>query len=68
LVGANHLKFTIDDGTGRLSAIAFGWGDRVAPGWSRAPVDIALKLDRNEWRGRSTLQGRVVAMKQSEGG
>ncbi len=60
VVGANHLRFTLDDGTGRIPAIAFNWADRVQPGWRDGPVDVALRLDRNEWRGRSTLQARVV--------
>jgi hypothetical protein len=62
-VGANHLKFTLDDGTGRIEAIAFNWADRVESGWSGGPVDVALKLERNEWRGRSNLQARVVAIR-----
>ena len=62
-VGANHLKFTLDDGTGRIEAIAFNWADRVASGWWGAPLDVALKLERNEWRGRSQLQARVVAIR-----
>lgn len=66
VVGANHLKFTIDDGTGRLPAIAFRWADRVEPGWASEPVDVALKLDRNEWQGMSTLQARVVQLKKSD--
>lgn len=65
VVGANHLKFTIDDGSGRLPAIAFGWADRLDDGWQRDRVDVALKLDRNEFRGASTLQGRVVAIRRS---
>jgi single-stranded-DNA-specific exonuclease len=62
-VGANHLKFTLDDGTGRIEAIAFNWADRVGSGWLGAPLDVALKLERNEWRGRSSLQARVVGIR-----
>jgi single-stranded-DNA-specific exonuclease len=63
LAGSNHLRFVLDDGTSRLGAIAFGWADRVADEWWREPVDVALKLERNEWRGQSTLQGRVVHLR-----
>jgi single-stranded-DNA-specific exonuclease len=59
-VGSNHLKFTLDDGTGTLEAIGFGWADRVEREWLRKPVAVAFKLDRNEWRGGSTLQARIV--------
>ena len=42
-----YLKFTLDDGTGRIEAIAFNWADRVAPGWRESPLDAALRLARN---------------------
>jgi single-stranded-DNA-specific exonuclease len=65
-VGANHLKFSIRDGTGSIPAIGFGWSDRVKNGWWQKPVDIAFRLDRNEWRGSSTLQARVVQIKTAD--
>ena len=65
-VGANHLKFLMRDASGSIPAIAFGWSDRVSDGWSREPVDIAFRLDRNEWRGSSTLQARVVQIKTAD--
>jgi single-stranded-DNA-specific exonuclease len=65
-VGANHLKFTLTDDTGSIPAIGFGWSNRVSDGWWREPVDIALRLDRNEWRGSSTLQARVVQIKPAD--
>jgi single-stranded DNA-specific DHH superfamily exonuclease len=66
-VGSNHLKFTLDDGTGRLPAIGFGWADRVDRDWIEEPVDVALRLDRHEWRGANTLQARVVNIKPAGG-
>lgn len=60
VVGAKHLRFTLADGSGTIPAIAFNWADRVPSEWHDAPVDVAIKLDRNEWRGTSTLQARVV--------
>ena len=65
VVGSNHLRFTLRDGDARIAAIAFNWADRVAPEWRRGAVDVALRLDRNEWRGTSTLQARVVDLKPS---
>lgn len=64
-VGTNHLKFTIDDGTGTIPAIGFGWADRVEEEWWRQPVDVALRLDRNDWKGMGTLQARIVQIKSS---
>lgn len=62
-VGGHHLRFTARDGSGTLAAIAFGWADRVPADWWREPVDLAIRLERNEWRGESTLQARVVEIK-----
>jgi len=65
-VGSNHLKFTLEDDSGTLPAIGFDWADRVDQDWWRKPVDVALRLDRHEWRGRSTLQARVVQIKPAD--
>ncbi|UCG86140.1 MAG: single-stranded-DNA-specific exonuclease RecJ [Gemmatimonadota bacterium] len=65
-VGANHVKFTLEDGTGTIPAIGFGWADRLDDGWWRDEVDVALQLGRNEWRGTSTLQARVVQIKSAD--
>ncbi|MES2123434.1 MAG: single-stranded-DNA-specific exonuclease RecJ [Gemmatimonadota bacterium] len=60
-VGSNHLKCVLE-GSGRaLDAIAFGWADRID--YRNAPqVDVAFRLERNEFQGRSSLQARVVAL------
>jgi single-stranded-DNA-specific exonuclease len=60
VVGANHLRFVLDDGSARLPAIGFDWADRVSPAWAAGPVDVAFRLDRDEWQGDATLQARVV--------
>jgi single-stranded-DNA-specific exonuclease len=65
-VGTNHVKFTLGDSTGTISAIGFGWADRLDDGWWRNAVDVALQLSRNEWRGTSTLQARVVHIKSAD--
>ncbi|MFQ6045589.1 MAG: single-stranded-DNA-specific exonuclease RecJ [Gemmatimonadales bacterium] len=66
VVGSNHLKFTLEDGSGELDAIGFEWADRVDPDWGRGPVDVALKLETNEWRGIVKLQARVVDIRRGE--
>jgi len=61
-VGTNHLRFTLDDGSGVLPAIGFRWADDVPDSWLAAPLDVAFKLERDEWHGRTTLQARVAAL------
>lgn len=61
VVGANHLKATLAGGGRTLDAIAFGWADRL--GWlGDGTADVAFRLERNEFRGQSTLQARVLAV------
>lgn len=60
-VGTNHLKATFLAGGRSLDAIAFNWADRVGQLGSAA-VDVAFRLERNEWQGRSSLQARVVSL------
>jgi len=62
-VGTNHVRFQLDDGSGRLGAIAFNWGDRVPAEWWTKPLDVAFRFERNEWRDTWSLQARVVDLR-----
>ncbi|MGH7699235.1 MAG: single-stranded-DNA-specific exonuclease RecJ, partial [Gemmatimonadales bacterium] len=64
-VGEHHLRFLLDDGSAVLPAIGFRWADLVPPTWLEQPVDVAFRLERDEWRGRVTLQARVAAISPS---
>ncbi|MEX2155280.1 MAG: single-stranded-DNA-specific exonuclease RecJ [Gemmatimonadales bacterium] len=61
-VGTNHLRFTLDDGSGVLPAIGFRWADAVPEAWLEQPLDVAFRLERDEWQGRTTLQARVACL------
>lgn len=62
-VGENHLRFTLQDRTGRLDAIGFDLADRVQRDWLGGPLDVAFRLEENEFRGMTSLQARVVALR-----
>jgi single-stranded-DNA-specific exonuclease len=64
-VGTNHLRFTLDDGSGVLQAIGFRWADVVPDAWLARPLDVAFRLERDDWQGRTTLQARVAAIAPS---
>jgi single-stranded-DNA-specific exonuclease len=66
-VGANHLRFVLDDGSGAIPAIGFQVADRVPEEWLTRPLDVAFRLERDEWQGRSTLQARVATIAPSGG-
>lgn len=65
-VGERHLRFTLEDETGRLSAIGFGLAQLVDHNWLQAPVDVAFRLEENEWQGITSLQARVCDLRPSE--
>ena len=60
-VGSGHLKGTLDDGTNRVSIIGFQWADRV-PWLTDEPVDVAFRIECNEWSGITSLQARLCAL------
>jgi single-stranded-DNA-specific exonuclease len=62
-VGENHLRFVLEDSGARLPIIAFDWGDRVPEGWTAAPVDVAFRLERDEWQGIPSLKARLVDLR-----
>lgn len=64
-VGTNHLRFTLDDGSGALPAIGFRWADLVPDAWLARPLDVAFRLERDDWQGRVALQARVAAIAPS---
>lgn len=59
-VGSGHLKATLRDTTGGVDAIGFGMWER-APGQDEV-VDAAFRLELNSFRGRESLQARLVAV------
>jgi single-stranded-DNA-specific exonuclease len=65
-VGANHLRFTLDDASGALPAIAFQWADVIPDQWLAKRLDVAFRLERDEWQGGTTLQARVASLAPSE--
>jgi single-stranded-DNA-specific exonuclease len=61
IVGNGHLKGVLDDGTSRLWAIGFQWADRV-PWLDDGLVDVAFRIECDEWNGLTSLQARLCAL------
>jgi single-stranded-DNA-specific exonuclease len=60
VVGKDGLKLRLDTGSGVLEAIGWGMADRSAEFDTAVPVDIAFRLERDEYRGESRLQARIA--------
>ena len=61
VVGQGHLKGFLRRGDASIETIGFQWADRV-PWLCDDPVDAAIKLERNDYLGRTALQARLVAL------
>jgi len=66
VVGKNHLKGVLSHRGRDVDTIAFGWADRVAD-YGTGPLDVAFRLERNDWNGRTSLQARAVSLAPAAG-
>jgi single-stranded-DNA-specific exonuclease len=63
-VGDSGLKMRLAAGSASLDAIAWDLAPRMGRVDWRAPLDVAYRLERDEWNGRSRLQARVLDVRQ----
>ena len=61
----NHLRFMLRQGYHEQDAVYFGGGEHPLPD---PPWDIAFTVDRNTFRGRTTLQLIIQDVRPAEGG
>jgi single-stranded-DNA-specific exonuclease len=63
-MGERHARFTVTDGTALLEVVAFGTREEVerVVGSARGPLRAAIRLERDTWRGRDRLEGRLVGL------
>jgi single-stranded-DNA-specific exonuclease len=59
----NHLKLFLRQGISEQDAIFFGGGERTLPD---PPWDVAFTIDRNTFRGRTTLQMVIQDVRAAE--
>jgi single-stranded-DNA-specific exonuclease len=60
VIGQDGLKLRLDTGAGELEAIGWGMADRAGEFDVANRVDIAFRLERDEYRGESRLQARIA--------
>jgi single-stranded-DNA-specific exonuclease len=60
LIGRDGIKLRLTAGGGELEAIGWGLAPRIAEFDTTRPVDVAFRLERDEYRGESHLQARIA--------
>ena len=60
LIGRDGLKLVLAAGTGSIEAIGWGLAPRAGEFEPGVKVDIAFRLERDEYRGESRLQARIA--------
>ena len=60
VVGKDGLKLVLNDGQRELMALGWGMGPRAQELDAGVIIDVAFRLERDEWNGRSTLQARLA--------
>jgi single-stranded-DNA-specific exonuclease len=64
VVGAGHLKASLHSGRADLPAIGFGLAERFPPhAVARGRWDVLFRLEKNEFRGRTEAQARLVDLR-----
>jgi hypothetical protein len=63
-IGESGIRARLRDGSAALDAIAWDFLHRVSSVDWAAPMDIAFKLERDEWQGRYKLQARLADVRQ----
>jgi single-stranded-DNA-specific exonuclease len=66
LVGKDGLKVVLDTGTGSLDALGWGLAHRAGEFQAGSKVDVAFRLERDEYRGESYLQARIADIRLCE--
>lgn len=69
-VGADgkHLKFRLSDGSGSIDGIGFSMGELYEQFFVGDRVDVAGELEENEFRGKSSAQLNLKAMRRCDRG
>jgi single-stranded-DNA-specific exonuclease len=60
VVGEHGLRLVLDTGTGSLDALGWRLADRAQEFQPGTKVDIAFRLERDDYRGESYLQARIA--------
>jgi len=65
-IGRDGLKVILDSGAGSLDAIGWGMADLIPDLPPGGIVDVAFRLERDEYRGETRLQARIADIRFSD--
>jgi len=65
VVGKDGLKLVLTDNGRELVALGWGMGPRAQELDAGVIIDVAFRLERDEWNGRSILQARLADFRAS---
>jgi single-stranded-DNA-specific exonuclease len=60
LIGRDGLKLRLTAGRGELEAIGWGMAERAPEFDMNTPLDLAFRLERDDYHGESRLQARIA--------
>ncbi len=60
IVGKDGLKVRLSQNGTELTALAWGMAHRAPELAAGATIDVAFRLERDEWNGESRLQARLA--------
>ena len=63
-----HLKIRFGADGAELDGIGWGMGALASRLSTTTPVDVAFRLERNEWNGETSLQAKLADVRPSAGG
>jgi single-stranded-DNA-specific exonuclease len=66
-IGDTGIRAKLTDDAVSLDAIAWDFAHRLADIDWTAPMDVAYRLERDEWNGRSRLQARLADVRPAHG-
>lgn len=64
IVGEGHLKLWLEHDEKRIDAIGWGMGSMAPELDTMGPMDVAFRLERDDWNGQTRLQAKVVDIRR----
>jgi single-stranded-DNA-specific exonuclease len=61
-----HLRFVLKQGNITFTGIGFNMAHKFALLLLKKPLDVVFTLDQNEWNGSTSLQLKIIDIRETE--